>query len=106
MKTYHYIFMIAKIIIISLFIFGKLNLLTNTHHLETIMEDLFSVYVGIMVIYIFWPWSERKIGKHDKMFVLSAGVLLLLTKNYADVIQHTKELYFMLYTPLHSANLL
>ena len=43
MKTYHYIFMTAKIIILSLLVIGKFKLLTNTHHLETIMEDLFSV---------------------------------------------------------------
>ena len=40
------------------------------------------------------------------MFVLTAGILLLLTKNFKEVLQHAKELYFMLYTPLHSANLL
>ena len=106
MKTYHYIFMTAKMIIVSLFIIGKLNLFTNTHHLESIMEDLFSVYVAIMIIYIFWPWSERKIDKHDKMFVLSAGILLLLTKNYEEVFRHTKEFYFMLSTPLRSVHLL
>jgi len=106
MKTYHYIFMVAKIIIVSLFIIGKLDLFTNTHHLESIMEDLFSVYVAIMVIYIFWPWAERKIDKHDKMFVLSAGILLLLTKNYEEVIRHTKEFYFLVATPFQRVNLL
>lgn len=98
--------MVAKIIIISLFIIGKLDLFTSTHHLESIMEDLFSVYVAIMIIYIFWPWVERKIDKHDKMFVLSAGILLLLTKNYEEVIRNIKEFYIMISTPLHSVNLL
>lgn len=91
MELYHKIFIALKVIIVILFILSKIN----THYnkaLGEFVEDIFAIFVGVVIIFVFWPWSERKTNKHDKMFVLSAGVLLLLTKDYYKLYTEGLEL--------------
>ena len=47
-----------------------------------VLEDIFAVFVGVMMVFFFWPWSDKRLDKHDKLIALSAGTLLLITKNY------------------------
>lgn len=82
MKTYHKLFVFLKFLIVLIFILSKFHVSNFSHKLEKLVENIFAIYVGVVVIFVFWPWTERNIDKHDKMLVLSAGTLLLLTKNY------------------------
>ena len=82
MKTYHKFFVFLKFLIVLIFILSKFHVSNFSHKLEKLVENIFAIYVGVVVIFVFWPWTERNIDKHDKMLVLSAGTLLLLTKNY------------------------
>ena len=85
MRLYHKIFLILKIIIIGLLIISRFNIIHNSELLETIFDDTLSIFVGIMIIYIFWPWLNRykyNIDFHDKMLIVSAGGFLLISKNY------------------------
>tara|TARA_B110000967_G_C18606640_1_gene421900 strand:+ start:56 stop:385 length:330 start_codon:yes stop_codon:yes gene_type:complete len=82
MKTYHKFFVFLKFLIVLMFVLSKLHINNFSHKLEKMVENIFAIYVGVVVIFVFWPWSERNIDKHDKMLVLSAGTLLLITKNY------------------------
>jgi len=110
MKTYHKIFIVLKVCIVLLFLISKLHISNYSHHLEEVVEDIFSVYVALVIIFIYWPWAERKFDKHDKMLVLSAGTLLLLTKNYYKMYDEIstllKNLYMTIQVPLHKAYLL
>ena len=110
MKTYHKIFVVLKVCIVLLFLISKLHISNYSHHLEEVVEDIFSVYVGLVIIFVFWPWAERRFDKHDKMIVLSAGTLLLLTKNYYkmydDVSTLLKNFYMTIQVPLHKVYLL
>lgn len=110
MKLYHQVFMILKIIIVLLVIANKLYETSYKSDLEEALEDIFSVFVGVMVVYLFWPFSSHTLDKHDKLIVLSAGTLLLLTKNYNklfDEIQYLSGeiLRFGQKTPLHNVDL-
>ena len=82
MKTYHKFFVFLKFLIVLIFVLSKFHVSNFSHKLEKLVENIFAIYVGVVVIFVFWPWSERNIDKHDKMLVLSAGTLLLITKNY------------------------
>ena len=110
MKTYHKIFVVLKVSIVLLFLISKLHISNYSHHLEEVVEDIFAVYVALVVMFVFWPWAERKFDKHDKMLVLSAGTLLLLTKNYYKMYEEIstllKKVLMTIQVPLHQAYLL
>jgi hypothetical protein len=106
MQLYHKIFIVLKVAIVLLFLISKLQISSYNRHLEEVIEDIFAVYVGIIVIFVFWPWSNRHNDKHDKMMVLSAGILLLLTKNYyklyTEVTTLLKNIYMTIEVPTNS----
>ena len=93
MKLYHYFFVALKIIIILLIILNKMYETTNSHYIEGILEDIFAIFVGLMVLFFFWPFKKDvNLDKHDKLIVLSAGTLLLITKNYKKLIKDIQVL--------------
>jgi hypothetical protein len=106
MKTYHKFFVFLKFLIVLIFILSKFHVSNFNHKLEKLVENIFAIYVGVVVIFVFWPWTERNIDKHDKMLVLSAGTLLLLTKNYYklydEFITILKNLFMSIEIPQYS----
>jgi len=106
MKTYHKFFVFLKFLIVLIFILSKFHVSNFSHKLEKLVENIFAIYVGVVVIFVFWPWTERNIDKHDKMLVLSAGTLLLLTKNYYklynEFITILKNLFMSIKIPQYS----
>mgnify|MGYP006906404225 FL=1 len=106
MKPYHKFFVFLKFLIVLIFILSKFHVSNFSHKLEKLVENIFAIYVGVVVIFVFWPWTERNIDKHDKMLVLSAGTLLLLTKNYYklydEFITILKNLFMSIKIPQYS----
>ena len=106
MKTYHKLFVFLKFLIVLIFVLSKFHVSNFSHKLEKLVENIFAIYVGVVVIFVFWPWTERNIDKHDKMLVLSAGTLLLLTKNYYklydEFITILKNLFMSIEIPQYS----
>jgi len=93
MKLYHYIFVALKIVIVLLIILNKVYETNNSHNIEEILEDIFAIYVGLMMLFFFWPYRKEVIlDKHDKLIALSAGTLLLITKNYKLLIKEIEML--------------
>ena len=110
MKLYHQIFIVLKIIIVLLVIANKLYESSYKADLEEALEDIFSLFVGVMVVFLFWPWSNKILDKHDKMIALSSGILLLMTKNYNKLYDEIEYLMNEIVrvsrnTPLHRMNL-
>lgn len=111
MKLYHRFFVVLKIIIVTLIITNKVFETNYSHHLEEVLEDIFALFVGIMMVFFFWPWSNKRLDKHDKLIALSAGTLLLLTKNYSKLFDEINVLIKNVIvmgrlTPLHKLNLI
>jgi hypothetical protein len=110
MRLYHKVFVALKVMIVTLVIISKLNISNYSHHLEEVIEDVFAVFVGVVIVFLFWPWKERRLDKHDKLIALSAGTLLLITKNYAklykEIMTLTRNVYMTLKKPLHHIYLL
>ena len=82
MKAYHQFFIVLKFLIVILIVLNKVYETNFSHHVEEVLEDVFAVFVGVMMVFFFWPWSDKRLDKHDKLIALSAGTLLLITKNY------------------------
>ena len=110
MKLYHQIFIVLKIIIVLLVIVNKLYESSYKADLEEALEDIFSVFLGVMVVFLFWPLSNKILDKHDKMIALSSGILLIMTKNYSKLYDEINYLVNEIVrvsrnTPLHRMNL-
>ena len=98
MKLYHYIFVALKTVIVLLIILNKVYETNNSHYIEEILEDVFAIYVGLIMLFFFWPYRKEIIlDKHDKLIALSAGTLLLITKNYKQLIKDIQGLVKKLY---------
>ena len=112
MKFYHRFFMVLKIIIVLLIVVNKVYETNYSHHLEEVLEDIFAVFVGVMMVFFFWPWrNNMRLDKHDKLIALSAGTLLLITKNYRKLAEEIQTLVKHIIvvgrlTPLHRLSLI
>ena len=110
MELYHQIFIVLKIIIVLLVVANKLYESSYKADLEEALEDIFSLFVGIVVVFLFWPLSNKILDKHDKMIALSSGILLIMTKNYSKLYDEINYLVNEIVrvsrnTPLHRMNL-
>ena len=105
MKLYHELFIILKAAIVILYIINHLHISNYSDELEKMIEDVFALYVGVILVYLFWPWEERRITKYDRHIAFAAGTLLILTKNYFkfydDIKRLSKKVYFTMRRPFH-----
>ena len=53
MKLYHRFFIVLKIIIVMLIVLNKVYETNYSHHLEEVLEDIFAVFVGVMMVFSF-----------------------------------------------------
>ena len=112
MKAYHQFFVTLKVIIVGLIVLNKVFETNYSHLLEEVLEDVFAIFVGIMMVFFFWPFSKnRNLDKHDKLIALSAGTLLLVTRNYHKFIEEVSTILKQIIltarmTPLHRFNLI
>ena len=51
MKLYHRFFIVLKIIIVMLIVLNKVYETNYSHHLEEVLEDIFAVFVGVMMVF-------------------------------------------------------
>lgn len=99
LKFYHKLFIILKTLIVFLYfliLVGFLNtdiinekLDTNIKNIESIIENIFKIFVGTMSIYLFFPTKKNIIlTEYDKIFGLSSGILILLSTINIDKIKN------------------
>lgn len=95
-----------------LIVLNKVYETNYSHHLEEVLEDIFAVFVGVMMVFFFWPYRKGvHLDKHDKLIALSAGTLLLITKNYRKLAEEIEVLVKNVIvvgrlTPLHRLSLI
>lgn len=93
MKLYQHFFILLKIIILMMII---LNTLYETNYrdlLTEFLENIFAIYLGILLIFLFWPYKKNIfLDKHDRLIAFSAGMLLILTKNYNTIAKEIRIL--------------
>ena len=50
------------------------------------LENIFAIYLGILLIFLFWPYKKNiSLDKHDRLIAFSGGMLLLITKKYNTI---------------------
>jgi len=92
MQIYHYIFGILKFSIIFLYALHIFNIIDYKPHIEVLLEDTFKLFIGILAIYIFYPFRDKIIISFEDKKLANILVEKLIenqisTKNVPDAIE-------------------
>jgi hypothetical protein len=87
MKLYEKVYDWMRLMFWVLYVVAFLGLLGNGMGLERIMDDIFKIFVGTLLIYIFNPWNKQPITQHHKKIVFEAGIMLLLSTSVKSILQ-------------------
>lgn len=86
MKHYQvYLFTLKILFMFGLFL-TLMNKIPRTAPLYVIIDTVFKISLGIMIIWFFKNNKGGTIDKHDRMLFMIAGVLLILGINYKEVL--------------------
>ena len=86
MKVYHLLFGIIKFAILFIYFLHIFKIIDYKPHIEVVLEDIFTLFIGILAMYIFFPFRTRTIVSiEDKMFGSTAGFLLLASIDYKKI---------------------
>ena len=79
MKLYEKAYDIGRMIFWILYAITILNLWKKAPHYLEKADDLFKIFVGLVLMYLCNPWHERQITVHHKKIIFEAGIMLLLS---------------------------
>lgn len=86
MEVYHFLFGIIKFAVLFIYGLHIFKIINYKPHIEVVLEDVFNLFIGVMAIYIFFPYREKIIVSfEDKIFGSAAGFLLLASLNYRRI---------------------
>lgn len=86
MEVYHFLFGIIKFAVLFIYALHIFKIIDYKPHIEVVLEDVFTLLIGVMAIYIFFPYRKKTIVSfEDKIFGSAAGFLLLSSLNYRRI---------------------
>jgi hypothetical protein len=57
-------------------------------HLDT-LNEVYKIFIGLVLIYFFNPWSKEKLNEFNKKIAFSAGLVLIFTSSISVLIKDT-----------------
>jgi hypothetical protein len=87
MKLYERMYDIIRFGFWILYIVTTLNLWNGAPHYLEKADDIFKIFVGVVLIYLCNPWHERVIAEHHKKIIFEAGIMLLLSSSIKSFLQ-------------------
>jgi len=81
MKLYERIYDWGRLIFYILYIVTLLGIWKEMPDYLEREDDIFKIFVGIILIYLFNPWFTKQINAHHKKIVFEAGIMLLLSSS-------------------------
>lgn len=86
MKIYHFLFALLKFSILFIYFLHIFKIIDYKPHIEVVLEDIFTLLIGVLAMYIFFPFRQKTIVSfEDKMFGSAAGFLLLASVDYKKI---------------------
>jgi len=86
MVNFYYL---LNFLFILLYIISYLGIWGESYaHLDT-LNEVYKIFIGLVLIYFFNPWSKEKLTDFHKKIALSAGILLLFTSSLSAIIKKT-----------------
>jgi hypothetical protein len=87
MKLYEKVYDISRIVFWILYVVTLLNVWQNAPHYLEIADDIFKIFVGLVLMYLCNPWYEKPISGHHKKIIFEAGIMLLLSSSIRSLLQ-------------------
>ncbi len=87
MKIYERMYDIGRLLFWILYIITILNIWSDAPRYLEKADDIFKIFVGLVLMYLCNPWHERPIGNHHKKIIFEAGIMLLLSSSIRTVLQ-------------------
>ena len=87
MKLYEIIYDWGRIFFWILYVVTILDLWNNAPHYLEKADNIFKIFVGIVLMYICNPWDEKPITAHHKKIIFEAGIMLLLSSSVKSLLQ-------------------
>ncbi len=87
MKLYERMYDIYRIIFWILYSITILGIWNGAPHYLEKADDIFKIFVGLVLMYLCNPWHERAITIHHKKIIFEAGIMLLLSSSIRTVLQ-------------------
>tara|TARA_B100001093_G_scaffold473809_1_gene498025 strand:+ start:316 stop:609 length:294 start_codon:yes stop_codon:yes gene_type:complete len=81
MKLYEKVYDISRIVFWVLYVATILNLWQKAPHYLEEADNIFKIFVGLVLIYVCNPWYEKPIYRHHKKLIFEAGIMLLLSSS-------------------------
>ena len=94
METRHLIIYIIKIILFLIFVLNKFHYFKNRFDSKYI-EDLFSFFLGLFTIYLFYPLRKNliEIDYEDRILLFGIGFVLLYGIDYKNIFFTTIDFF-------------
>ena len=87
MKLYEKMYDIYRIIFWILYSITILGIWNGAPHYLEKADDIFKIFVGLVLMYLCNPWHERSITIHHKKIIFEAGIMLLLSSSIRTLLQ-------------------
>ena len=81
-------YLLFNVIFIILYICSFFNLFYETTHYLYILNEVYKVFIGGVLLYVFNPWSKKKFDKIHTKIAFSAGLLLIFTSSITGMIKY------------------
>ena len=83
-KNFYYLLNIS---IVLLYMIYYANFWDGTHKYLDIINEIYSIFLGIVLIYYFNPYNKEKLNDFHKKIAFSAGCLIILTSSISALIK-------------------
>jgi len=88
MELYEKIYNYGSIVFVILYIITIIGVWRDSPKYLQIVDDIFKIFIGLILIYIFNPVSKQQITQFHKRLVFSAGIMILLSSSFKNILLH------------------
>jgi len=86
MKIYERMYDIGRMLFWILYAITILNIWDEAPRYLEKADDIFKIFVGLVLMYLCNPWHERPITVHHKKIIFEAGIMLLLSSSIRSLL--------------------
>ena len=83
-KNFYYLLNLSFVLFYVLY---YANFSDKTHKYLDILNEIYAIFVGIVLMYYFNPYHKEKLNKFHKKLAFSAGILIILTSSISALIK-------------------
>lgn len=83
-KNFYYLLNLSFVL---LYVLYYTNFGGKTYKYLDILNEIYAIFVGIVLIYYFNPYNKEKLNEFHKKIAFSAGILIILTTSISALIK-------------------